>query len=53
MSEEKKCNVCGKTDSPKWIERKNLMGKKAYFCTAKCYSDYKAKSAETGVCEFC
>ncbi len=53
MSEEKSCKICGKKDSPKWIERKNLMGKVANFCGAKCYQEYKKQASETGVCEFC
>jgi hypothetical protein len=50
---DKKCIICSATESAKWIERKNIIGHKAYFCGPKCYSEYKKKSAETGVCEFC
>jgi hypothetical protein len=50
---EKKCLVCGVTESKKWIERQNVVGMKAYFCGPQHYQDYKKKGAETGVCEFC
>ncbi len=50
---EKKCLVCGKTESKKWIERTNIVGQKAYFCSAKCFQEYKKKGEESGVCEFC
>jgi len=50
---EKKCLVCGTSESPKWIERQNIVGHKAFFCTPKCYQEYKKKGAESGVCEFC
>jgi hypothetical protein len=53
MPEEKKCKECGKSDSPKWIERQNIAGMKAYFCGPKCYQEYRKKGAATGVCEFC
>lgn len=53
MAEEKKCMVCGKTESKRWIERQNIAGIKAYFCSPKCFQEYKKKGAETGICEFC
>jgi YHS domain-containing protein len=53
MADEKKCKFCGAGNSQKWIERKNIVGHKAYFCSPKCYQDYKKKGAETGTCEFC
>jgi YHS domain-containing protein len=53
MAEEKKCMVCGTIDSKKWIERTNIAGQKAYFCSPQHYGDYKKKGEETGVCEFC
>lgn len=53
MSEEKKCKVCGKSESKKWIERQNIACIKAYFCSPACYQDYKKKASASGVCEFC
>jgi hypothetical protein len=53
MADEKKCYVCGTTDSRKWIERKNIAGVKAYFCGKEHYEEYKKKAAASGVCEFC
>ena len=53
MAEEKKCLVCGTTESKKWIERQNIAGQKAYFCTPEHYAEYKKKASESGVCEFC
>ncbi len=53
MAEEKKCLVCGTTKSKKWIERENIGGQKAYFCTKEHYEDYKKKGEDSGVCEFC
>jgi hypothetical protein len=53
MVDEKKCKSCGTCDSKKWIERQNIVGQKAYFCTPKCFSEYKKKGAESGTCEFC
>jgi hypothetical protein len=53
MPEEKKCKTCGACESKKWIERQNIAGMKAFFCTPKCYQEYKRKGAESGVCEFC
>ncbi len=53
MGDEKKCMVCGAMASPKWIERQNIIGQKAYFCTPKCFQEYKKKGAESGTCEFC
>lgn len=50
---DRKCIVCGTTESAKWIERQNIAGQKAYFCTPGCYQEYKKKGEETGVCEFC
>ncbi|MBI5046455.1 hypothetical protein HZC07_01865 [Candidatus Micrarchaeota archaeon] len=53
MTDNKVCKICGGTSSTKWIERKNIAGQVANFCSKKCYEDYKKKGAETGVCEFC
>jgi hypothetical protein len=53
MAEEKKCKICGTTKSKNWIERENIAGEKAYFCTKEHYEQYKAKGEESGVCEFC
>jgi YHS domain-containing protein len=53
MGDEKKCLICNTTESKNWIERQNIAGQKAYFCTPEHYSEYKKKAAETGVCEFC
>ncbi len=53
MAEEKKCMICGTTKSKKWIERENIAGQKAYFCTKEHYEEYKKKGEESGVCEFC
>lgn len=53
MAEEKKCLVCGTTQSKKWIERENIGGVKAYFCSKAHYEEYKKKGEESGVCEFC
>ncbi len=53
MTEQKKCKICAKTDSPKWIERKNIAGEVAHFCCGKCYQEYKKQAAEVGICEFC
>ncbi len=53
MADEKKCKVCGTTESKKWIERKNIIGQKAYFCGPNCYQEYKKKGEASGICEFC
>lgn len=53
MAEDKKCMQCGSASAKKWIERENLVGMKAYFCSPKCFQDYKKKGEESGVCEFC
>jgi YHS domain-containing protein len=53
MSEEKQCLICGIKECDNWIERTNIAGKKAYFCGAEHYQEYKKKAEETGVCEFC
>ncbi len=53
MTDDKKCKVCGSTESKKWIERQNIAGIKAYFCSPKCFQEYKKKAALTGICEFC
>ncbi len=50
---DKKCEICGTTQAKKWIEKENLAGTKAYFCSPQHYSDYKKKGEESGVCEFC
>jgi len=53
MAEEKKCKECGAKESKRWIERQNIVGMKAYFCSPKCYSEYRKKGMAAGVCEFC
>jgi len=53
MTDQKKCHVCGKNESKKWIERQNTVGIKAYFCSKECYLGYRKKSEASGVCEFC
>lgn len=53
MSDEKKCLICGTTKCDNWIERQNIAGEKAYFCSPEHYQEYKKKGAEKGVCEFC
>lgn len=53
MADEKKCMVCNCANSAKWIERKNIVGTKAYFCGPKCYQEYKKKGEASGCCEFC
>jgi len=53
MAEEKKCRVCGTTESDSWIERQNLIGVKAFFCGPEHYGQYKKEAAKSGVCEFC
>lgn len=55
MAEEKKCEVCGSKEPKEggWIERENIAGEKAYFCSQECYEAYKKKSEDSGVCEFC
>ena len=53
MADEKKCMVCNCANSAKWIERKNIVGTKAYFCGPKCYQEYKKRGEASGVCEFC
>jgi len=50
---EKKCNQCGNRKG-NFIEKEGIANRKAYFCdNNKCYEDYKKKSEESGVCEFC
>ncbi|MEW6036461.1 MAG: hypothetical protein AB1529_07660 [Candidatus Micrarchaeota archaeon] len=53
MAEDKKCVICGTTKAKKWIERENIAGEKAYFCSPQHYDDYKKKGEESGTCEFC
>ena len=53
MVEQKKCLTCGATESKKWIVRENAIGNKGYFCSPKCYQEYKKKNEALGVCEFC
>ena len=53
MADQKKCTTCGITNSKKWIEKENIAGQKAYFCTKQHYEDYKKKGEDSGVCEFC
>jgi YHS domain-containing protein len=53
MAMEKKCKICGTDKSENWIEKENLAGEKAYFCSLAHYQEYKKKAAATGVCEFC
>lgn len=53
MSDMKTCKVCGTDKSENWIERENIAGEKAYFCSQEHYDEYKKKGEETGVCEFC
>lgn len=53
MSEEKRCMKCGAKESAKWIERQNIVGKKAYFCSKEHFLQYKKDASEKGVCEFC
>lgn len=53
MADEKKCMICGTTESSNWIMKENLAGEKAYFCGKEHYEEYKKKAAKTGVCEFC
>ncbi|MFN7990966.1 MAG: hypothetical protein U0R44_02290 [Candidatus Micrarchaeia archaeon] len=53
MADAKKCEVCGTTNSKKWIEKENIAGQKAFFCSPAHYADYKKKGEESGVCEFC
>ncbi len=53
MAEDKKCKICGTTKSKKWIERENIAGEKAFFCTKEHYDQYKKQGEESGVCEFC
>ena len=51
MADEKKCLVCGTTESDDWIERQNIVGVKAYFCGPEHYGQYKKEAAKTGKCE--
>ena len=53
MSEEKRCLACGAKESAKWIERQNIVGKKAYFCSKEHFLQYKKDASAKGVCEFC
>ena len=53
MAEEKSCKICASKESKKWIERQNVVGIKAYFCSKECYLKYKKAAEATGVCEFC
>ncbi len=45
--------ICGTTESNSWIEKENIIGEKAYFCSKEHYEQYKKESEKTGTCEFC